>query len=194
MSFSAGTMQLVGSGKVTGVTPAQGSPAPNAALDPKASATVPGQLSLSFGVGTGSANIFCAFTVSLAAGASATYDLYTGTDIKDLFGQTAAFRIMRGMEIAIVAGGDSSGVRIGGASSNEFKGWFVSAGDQQDIFPNATPYFASSVEGKALTTSTKNLKVANLGAVEVTLRILLAGSSFASGEFTGLFSGYMTYP
>lgn len=187
MGFSAGSMQLVGSGKVTGVTPAQGSPAPNAAIDPKASATCPGGIALNFGVGTGSANIFCAFTLPLAAGASSTMDLYTGTDVKDLFGQPAPFRILRGIEIAIVSGGDSSGVRIGGASSNEFRGWFVSAGDQQDIFPDATPYFASSLVGKALTTSTKNLKVANLGAVEVTLRILLAGSAYAAGEWSGFF-------
>jgi hypothetical protein len=191
MGFSAGGLQIVGSGKVVGTQPSQGSAAASRATDPTNRATASGTLSLRFGIGTGSANLFCAPTIALAAGSSATYDLYAGTDLKDLFGQTAAFRTVRGFEVAVVDGGDASGVRIGGASSNEWVGFFASAGDQHLIYPDGAPYLAGSRAGKAVTSSAKNLKIENLGAVEVTIRVLLAGSSFEAGEWLGF--GLWTY-
>lgn len=194
MGFSAGSMQLVGSGKVVGTTPSQGTAATGRPADPTTSATAAAAMTLRFGIGSGQANVFCAYTATLAAGATATYDLYTGTDIKDLFGQTAAaFRILRGLEVAIVDGGDTSGVRIGGAASDEFVGWFASAGDQQDIYPGGPAYLAGSPAGKTVSSTAKNLKVANNSAVPVTIRILLAGSSFATGQVMGLFPLMQTY-
>lgn len=193
MGFSAGSMQLVGSGKVTGTTPSQGTAATDRPTDPTASATAAAAMTLRFGIGSGQANVFCAYTVTLQAGATATYDLYTGTDIKDLFGQTAAFRILRGLEVSIADGGDTSGVRIGGAASDEFVGWFATAGDAQDIYPSGPAYLAGSPAGKVVSSTVKNLKVANNSAVAVTIRILLAGSSFATGQVMGLFPLMQTY-
>jgi hypothetical protein len=194
MGFSAGSMTLAGSGKVTGTVPSQGTAAANRSSDARLTGTAVAALSLRFGIGTGCANLFCSYTATLAAGASATYDLYTGTDIKDLGGQAAPFRILRGLEIAIVDGGsDTAGLRIGGAASNEFLGWFVNAGDQQDIFPDSSPYFGSSRVGKSVTSTTCNLKVENTASVAVTIRILLAGSSFVAGQVMGLFPLVLTY-
>lgn len=193
MGLSAGSMQLVGSGKVTGTTPSQGTAASGRPADPNTSATAAQALLLRFGIGSGQANVFCAYTTTLAAAESATYDLYTGTDIKDLFGGTAAFRILRGVEIAIVDGGDTTGVRVGGAAANEFIGWFVSAGDQQDIYPSGAPYLAGSPAGKTVSSTVKNLKVENRSAVAVTIRILLAGSSFSAGEVMGAWPLVVSY-
>jgi hypothetical protein len=130
----------------------------------------------------------------IGAGASATYDLYTGTDLLDLNSGTAAFRIIRYAGVFIIEGGDSLGVRVGGAASNEWIGFFVAAGDKQDIFPNALPWQGSSPAGKAVGSATKNLKIENLGAVSVTVRIAIGGTIQVAGGFTGLFSGYLTYP
>lgn len=191
MGYSSGSMQLSGSGKVTGSIPAQGGAAANQ-MTAAISVTAATSLALRFGVGSGAANLFCSYTVALAAGASFTADLYTGTDIRDLHGNTAPFRIVRGVEVAIIDGGDTTGVRVGGAASDEWIGYFVAAGDKQDIYPDGAPWCGSSPAGKAVTASVKNFKVENRSAVETTIRILLAGSTFQSGEWVGLL-GLLTY-
>ena len=128
----------------------------------------------------------------LAAGASATYDIYTGRDLLDINSGTAAFRTVRYLSVFVVDDGDTSGVRVGGAASNEFLGWFVSAGDQQDVFPNGAPLQQGDPIGKTVSSSNKNIKIANLGAVPVTVRIVIGGTVQVPGGLMGILG--LTYP
>lgn len=192
MGLSAGSMTVAQSGRVTGTSPAQGNAGPgNLSPDVKGVGSAASAFEIRHGVGSGFGNIFCSYTAAIAAGGSATYDLYTGTDIKDVTGGTAAFRILRGIQVSVVDGGDSSGVRIGGAASDAHGLWFADTSDKADITPDGVCFEQGTLAGKTVGTGTKNLKVENLGAVEVTIRILLAGSSHQSGEWMG-FSG-LTY-
>lgn len=128
----------------------------------------------------------------LAPGASATYDIYTGTDLLDINSETAPYRTLRYFSVFIVSGGDTSGVRVGGASSNEFQGWFGNAGDQQDVFPSGPPLQQGDPTGKTVGSSNKNIKIANLGAANVTVRIALGGTVQVSGGLMGILG--LTYP
>ncbi len=132
---------------------------------------------LTFGTGTGQVNLITCSDRTLAAGASGTYDLFTGTDLKDLIGETCAFRKVKYLKVSIVSGGDASGVRIGGAATNEWVGFFAAAGDKKLIFAGGPAEEAGSPAGVAVGTSTKNLLIENLSAVSVTVRILLAGTN-----------------
>lgn len=133
---------------------------------------------LSFGTASGKADIIAATNVQINATSSATYDLYTGSDIKELLsGASAPFRKIKSVAVAITAGGDTSGVRIGGAAADEWIGFFVAAGDKLDIFPSGPPFVVGSPAGKTVGNTTKNLKVENLGAAAVSLLIVIAGTS-----------------
>lgn len=127
-----------------------------------------------------------------APGASATYDIYTGTDLLDINNSSAPYRTLRYLSVFIVSGGDSSGVRVGGAAANEFQAWFSNAGDQQDVFPNGPPLQQGDPTGKSVGSTNKNIKIANLGAVAVTVRIVLGGSIQVSGGLMGILG--LTYP
>lgn len=147
---------------------------------------------LEFGTGSGRFDRSPVSDRAIPAGSSVTYDLYTGTDLPGLQDEAAPFRTVKYLKISIVSGGDTSGVRVGGAASNEWVGFFVAAGDKQDIFPGGPPYLAGSPAGKAVGSSTKNLKIENLGVVEVVVRIVLAGSIVSVGEWMGF--SLLTYP
>jgi hypothetical protein len=130
----------------------------------------------------------------IAASSSATWDLYTGTDLTDLNDGTAAFRTIRFAAVAILQCEDAtSGVRVGGASSNEWVGFFAASGDKQDIFLDGPPWQAGSPAGKAVTSTTKNLKVENLSTTkEVIVLVVLGGSIQVSGGLMGVLG--LTYP
>lgn len=136
---------------------------------------------LAFGTASGQVDLITCSDRTLAiqgaAGDDATYDLYTGTDLKDLAGLTCAFRKVKLIQISIVSGGDTAGVRIGGAAADAWAAFFADATDKSLIFPSGPPFLAGSPAGVAVGASTKNLFVENLGAVAVTLRILIAGTS-----------------
>lgn len=140
---------------------------------------------LEYGTGTGRIDHTTHSDRVLAPGASATYDIYVGTDLKDLGGLTCAFRKVRYLKIAIVDGGDTSGVRIGAAAANEWVGFFAAAGDMYKIFPDGPPLEGGSPAGVAVTSTTKNLKIENLGAVNVTVRIVITGTAHTSGSAGG---------
>jgi len=151
------------------------------------------QSNFEFGTSNSQVDTIVFQDVSLAAGASATYDIYTGTDLKDLNGNSAPFRKLRLFTVSIEDGGDSSGVRVGGATSNEFQAWFGNAGDQQDIFPNGPPLQQGDPAGKSVGSSNKNIKIANQGSVLVVVRIMLGGSIQTSGNAMGMLLT-LTYP
>lgn len=149
---------------------------------------------LQYGTGSGYIDREIITDRAIPASSSVTYDLYTGTDLVGLQDESAPFRTVKYLEISVLSGGDTSGVRIGGAASNEWVGFFVAAGDKQDIFPSGPPFVVGSPAGKAVTSTTKNLKIENLGAAEVVVRIVIGGSINPPGGFTGLFGGLLTYP
>lgn len=133
---------------------------------------------LVYGTGSGQVDILVyQILPSLSAGASATYDLYTGTDLKDIFGDTAPFRKVKAIAVWVDSGGDASGVRVGGAASNVWAGFFADTSDKALIFPSGVPYLGGSPAGVAVGSSTKNLKVENAGAVAAVVGIWIAGTS-----------------
>ena len=132
---------------------------------------------LTYGTASGKVDLITASDRTLTAGATATYDLYTGTDLKDLSGGTCAFRKVKFVEIMIVSGGDSSGVRIGGAAANIWPAFFADSSDKHLIFPSGPPYLGGSPAGVAVGAATCNLKLENLGAASVTVRVVVAGTS-----------------
>lgn len=143
----------------------------------KVSVSVGADQSLTYGTSSGKGDIFVMKSVTLTATTAATYDLYTGTDLIDLFGDTAAFRKIKSIVIWVYSGGDATGVAIGGAASNTWVANFADSSDKALIYPSGTPWCAGSPAGIAVGSSTKNLKVENLGAVSVTLYVCIAGSS-----------------
>lgn len=171
--MTTGTSQVsVGISATGTLTPSGGSLATNTSA---ASAGI--TQSTSYGTGSGQADLFVLREKTLTAGASATYDLYTGTDLPDVFGDTAAFRKLKEVVIWVSSGGDASGVRIGGAASNPTLMNFADASDKALIFPSGLPFVAGSPAGFTVSAGAANLKVENLGAVSVTVRVWLAGTS-----------------
>jgi hypothetical protein len=150
------------------------------------------QSNYAFGTGSSQVDTVVYQDRVFANGASATYDLYTGTDLLDINSGTAAFRTIRDVGIYVASGGDTSGVRIGGAASNEWVGFFAAAGDKHLIFPSGPAYRAGSPAGAVVTSSTKNLLIENLGAVAVTVRIVIGGTVQVSGGLMGILG--LTYP
>ncbi len=148
---------------------------------------------LQFGTGAGAIDRTSVSDRAIPAASSVTYDLYTGTDLPGLQDEAAPFRLVKFLKVSITSGGDATGVRVGGAAADEWVGFFVAAGDKLDIFPGGPPYLAGSPAGKAVGSSTKNLKIENLGASEVVVRIVVGGSVVAAGAWVGFF-GILTYP
>ena len=148
---------------------------------------------LEHGTGPGTIDHATVSDRAIPAGSSVTWDLYTGTDLKGPAGETCAFRLVRQVKISVVDGGES-GVRVGGAASDEWVGYFEAAGDSLDIWAGGPPFWVGDPEdGVAVTSGAKNLKVENLSTTEqVIVRVLVAGSVFNSGMAMGPVG--LTYP
>lgn len=178
MPLTAGTFGITVSAQVSGASIApQGTAASTSIASPTTAASGNGSLSLAYGTASGQGDIFCAGDFTLAAGATVTLDLYTGTDFKDVFGQTAAFRTLRGVYVGIVSGGDSDGLVVGNAASDGTALFFGSASQTWTVYPSGPPLAGGSPAGVTIGTTTKNLKIENAGAVSVTFRLILAGAS-----------------
>ena len=195
MGMSGGSVRALTSVTVNGVYPPQGVAGDSNPLRDNALRlfTNDALTTLEFGTGDGTIDRTTLSPRSVPAGGSVTWDLYTGTDLRDLVGLTAPFRIVRQVKISILSGG-ASGVRIGGAASNEWLGWFAAAGDKVDIYAGGPPFWQGNPQdGKAVTSTTKNLKVENLSTtVECVLMVLVTGSVFSSGMAMGPVG--LTYP
>lgn len=133
--------------------------------------------SLTYGTSSGMADILVFQTRTLTAGASATYDLYTGTDLKDVIGDTAAFRKLKTVFVWVDSGGDTAGVTIGNAASNGNAFYLGAAAQTTTIFPGGPGYTNGSPAGIAVGATTCNVKILNNGAVSVVVGIALAGTS-----------------
>src|SRR5574338_1019772 len=105
MALTAGSVQVNASATVTGATIApQGTASPNTLNSPTNDQNVTGSQSLTYGTSSGNADIVCAGEFTLAAGANVEWDLFTGTDFKNLFNQTAAFRNLKSIFVTILSG------------------------------------------------------------------------------------------
>jgi hypothetical protein len=145
-----------------------------------------------YGTGPGRMSDEVYTSVVLGASASITYDLYAASDLSNVFGFPCGFRNIKNFVIWVSDGGDSSGVRIGGAGSNCWPANFADTSDKSLIYPDSGPWVCDRNAGTNVTSSAKNLKIENLGAVAVTLQIRIAGGIDAAGYAMGPLG--LTYP
>lgn len=176
MAMTDGTVRASSAATVSGTYPPQGvaSTLADITVTQRASNEV---TTLTYGTTSGKVDLISCSDRTLTATTAATYDLYTGTGLADLAGLTCAFRKVKLIQVSIISGGDATGVQIGGAASNAWVAFFADTTDMCLIFPSGPVYTGGSPAGVAVGATTCNLKIENLGAVSVTLRILIAGTS-----------------
>ena len=191
--MNGGTFRASTGITATGVKAPQGNGLDEFLSDAKVTASGSAQQSVSYGTGEGRFDLMVSQTRGLGPGASETFDLYTGTDVLTVFGETANFRVIRTVGIYVVSGGDTSGVAIGGASSNVWTGFFSDSTDKVKVFPSGPALVMGAPGGVAVTSTTCNLKVANLGAVSVSYRLIIVGAAAYVGTPIGLLLS-LTYP
>lgn len=167
--MTGGTLRFASSAKVSG----------KLSNGAKYAGSDPNVVSLAYGTSSAQADIIVQRTRTLNAATAETLDLYSGggTTLNDLFDDVAAFRKVKFLSISVDSGGDTSGVRIGAANTNEWVGFFDAAGDMIKIFPGGPPFAVGSPAGVAVGSTTKHLKIENLGAAAVTYTITVAGTS-----------------
>jgi hypothetical protein len=178
MALTAGTWFGSSQAKIQGASIApQGNAVTSTLASPTVAESSAASDSLTFGTATGKADIYCAGQFTLAATTAQLFDLYVGTDLKDVQGGTAPFRKLRRFWVRILSGGDSAGLRVGNPGSNGNKLWFGAATDTWTIFPDGPPFPGGSPAGVTVDATHKVVAVENLGAVSVTYELFLAGSS-----------------
>lgn len=151
---------------------------------------------LGFGTDSGQMNQLILQERSLGPGLSETLDLYDGSTctppLIDIMRANAALRTLRSVCVWIVDGGDTAGVTIGNAASNANTLWFGGATPTATIYPDSGPFTGGQQAGKAVTSTARNVKITNNGAVSVTYLIAVAGSLNVSGGAMGVLG--LTYP
>lgn len=200
MALSGGSLSVSTTVKAVGRLPGPGNTAANSI--PDVTRTVSGGTSgeLSFGAGSGKGNLVCMGEFSIAASGTLTLDLYAGgatsSDLTDLYGDAAPFRLVKELVVEIIDEGTdtTSGVRVGGAASQAWVGFFADSSDKLDIFPDGPPYAVGSPAGKAVGSTTNNFKIENLSTTSArVVRVSAGGSRVQAGEWMGFF-GLLTYP
>lgn len=178
--LTAGTWQLVGQAKISGASiAAQGTATSDSVPDPVAEATAAVQQTLSYGTGSGQADILCAAAYTLTAGGSVVRDLLTGTDLPNLFGGSAAFAKLKGLFVGISSGGDAAGVTVGNTSGagNPLTLWFGTNVMTWTVKPSGPPMLGGDPAGVAVDATHRNLRIVNNGAVSAVVVVALAGTS-----------------
>jgi hypothetical protein len=165
--------------KAIGVNAVSGSPTQSA------NGNNTSQQSFAYGAGSSLFNQIIVRTVDLNPGVSATYDLYTGTDLPNVLSETAALRAVMSASVYVVSGGDATGVIIGDAATDVWAANFGGTTETATIYPGGPPWQCGKPAGIAVTSSAKNLKIENAGAVAVTVRISICGSSIVAGSLMG---------
>lgn len=177
-ALTGGTFQISAAARISGATIApQGDASSNGLSSPTADATGSGQQNTDYGTASSQADILCAGDFDIPAGGTLTIDIYTGSDLPNVFGGAAPFRTLRSVLFAITAGGDSSGVVVGNAASNANQMFFGAQTHTWTIFPSGPPLVGGSDAGVAVDATHKNINLHNAGAADATVRIMLAGGS-----------------
>lgn len=194
MGFLAGRTTVTTTVQTTATIPAPGNAPANTLADPTASSGGSVTQSLNYGTGSGFVDVFCAGEFAIGPNASLTLNLFDGgattADLTTVFGAAANLQLVKSLTIGVISGGDASGVRVGGAASNPWAGFW---GSTFDIFPaGPAPPFGSPA-GAVVSGTAKNLKITNQSTTAtVVVRIHASGSSIVPGNWTGFF-GLLTY-
>ncbi len=182
-ALTAGTWTLTAQAKISGakIDP-QGTGELASIPDPLADAVAAIQQTLLFGTDSGKVDILCAAAFDIAAADDLALDLFVGTDLKNLFGGTAAFRKLKGLFIGIpsTGGGDATGVTIGDTVSmnNPVSLWFGTNVMTWTIKPSGLPMIGGEPAGVTVDATHKNLLITNNSpTAEVTVVVVLAGTS-----------------
>jgi hypothetical protein len=152
---------------------------------------------LTYGTGSGKIDIFCAGEFILPASSSLTLNLFDGgattSDlVRIVTGAAAGMILCKSLTVSVVAGGDSSGVAVGGAASNAFFGFLNASTDKVKIYPDGPALTMGSPAGATVSSSAKNVKIENLSTAEPVIVCVTAdGSSVIPGMWMGF--GLWTY-
>ena len=175
--LTAGTIQVSAQAKISGAKIAPQGTATSVTLTaPSVDAIGNGQAMFTFGTGAGQCDILCAADYDLAAGASVEIDLFAN-GLPNVYGGTADFRKLKVAFVGVQGGGDAAGVTIGGSAANPHPLFFGAATSTWTIEPNQSPFSGSRSAGIAVDATHRMAKLTNNGAVPVTLRVLLGGTS-----------------
>ncbi len=180
MALTGGTCSITASCSVSGVTKApQGTATVAGVPSPTWSGSNGDTEVLAFGTASGLADIYCYAAFSIALSSSSTFDLFTGSDFKNVMGDTAAFAKLKSIYVQVVDGtGGTAGVTIGGAASNANALWFGNQNDTWTIFDGGPPFIGGNPAGVTVDATHCNLKISNnSSSAAVTVIIALAGSS-----------------
>lgn len=178
MSLSSGSVFITAGATISGAAIApQGNAVSNTLNAPGNDQSLSGNQRLTFGTASGQADILCAAQYTLAGAGTQTFDLFAN-GIPDVFGGAANFRKLKSIAIAIVSGGDASGLIIGAAASNATPLFFGNQNDTWTISPNGPAFLGGSPDGVVIDATHRNLKITNGSAsVPVTFNVFLAGTS-----------------
>lgn len=184
--MTGGSWRLATSINIVGVNAFNGSVNPSKVSD--GSAVIQ---NLAFGTGFAKMDTEVLLQRSLAPGTSETWNLYDGTT-PDVFNFGATFRTLKGVLCWVSAGGDASGLTIGGGASNPCVLFFGGTTPNQTVYAGGPPASGGSPLGIAVTATTCNVKITNNAAVATEYTLYLVGSKAASGAAMGVLG--LTYP
>ncbi len=176
-ALTAGQVQIGSSCRFSGATISPQGTATVTLASPTAEAVGTGQQAFTYGTGTSQIDILCAADYVLGNGAELTLDIYTGADLLNLFGGTAAFRHVKAIYFGLQSGGDTLGASIGNAALNGNVLFFGSQAATWTVGFGGAPLVGSKEPGVAVDATHKNVRIVNNGAVSAVLRLLLAGTS-----------------
>lgn len=129
---------------------------------------------LAFGTGEGQFNEAAVWAGLIDPGQTLVLNLWNGS-ISNLEDRPAVFANLRSFWAAIIAGGDSSGVKIQPAASNGNNLWFGGTTPYKVIFPNGPAEEGGSDAGVSVSAAAAVVELVNLGAVAASVVVALAG-------------------
>ena len=191
MGFSAGRVEVTTTVKVSATVPAQGNAPGNSLPTPTNQPSGTATQSLTFGTSSGKVNVFCVGQYIIAASSSLTLNLYDGgvttSDLTTVFGAAANLRNVKQLSVRVVDGGSTSGVSVGAAAANPWAGFFGDTSDIVKVFPSGIPLTLGSPDGVTVTSTTKNLKLANNSTTaSVTVEVFVNGTTVEAGYAMGV--------
>lgn len=193
MGFSSARMQVATAIQVSGTIPAPGNAPNNTLRDPSTASPAGTTQTLTYGTSSGKIDTPCYGEYVIAASGTLTLNLYDGgattTDFTTVLSTAANLRRLKSIAFAVLSGGDSSGVTIGGGSNAFASFWATTF----TIFLDGPTASFGSPAGAAITSTTKNIRIVNNGAAEVVVQVAGSGNVVEPGYWTG-FWGFMTYP
>ncbi len=177
-ALTAGGFKISGSTNIDGATIApQGTVVTPTFPSPVVSPTDSIEFALTYGTGTGQADILCNGDYLLAISGTVTFDLYAN-GLPNSLGGAANFRKLKGVYVRVLSGGDTSGVIVGNAGANPHGLYFGAVTQTWKLLPGGPPLTGGDGTGVTVDATHRNLLITNgSGAAAVTVRVFLAGTS-----------------